>query len=37
MAVMYPKNIHVLDPEDSEIEVYEQLKKLYMDRKEGRQ
>ena len=27
MAVMYPKNIHVLDPEDSEIEVYEQLKK----------
>lgn len=27
MAVMYPKNIHVLDPEDSEIEVYDQLKK----------
>lgn len=26
MAIMYPKNIHVLDPEDSEIEVYNQLK-----------
>ena len=24
---MYPKNIHVLDPEESEIEVYNQLKK----------
>lgn len=27
MAIMYPKNIHVLDPEDSELEVYDQLKK----------
>lgn len=26
MAVMYPKNIHVLDPEDSELEVYNQLR-----------
>lgn len=26
MAIMYPKNINVLDPEDSEMEVYNQLK-----------
>ena len=26
MAVMYPKNIHVLAPEDSELEVYNQLR-----------
>ena len=26
MAIMYPKNIHVLDPEDSELEVYNQLR-----------
>lgn len=26
MAIMYPKNINVLDPEDSELEVYNQLK-----------
>ncbi|WP_294242062.1 NERD domain-containing protein [Pseudobutyrivibrio sp.] len=26
MAIMYPKNIHVLDAEDSEIEVYNQLR-----------
>lgn len=27
MAIMYPQNINVLDPEDSEKEVYEQLKR----------
>lgn len=27
MATMYPKNINVLDPEDSELEVYNQLKR----------
>ncbi len=27
MAIMYPKNINVLDPEDSELEVYNQLKR----------
>ena len=27
MAIMYPKNINVLDPEDSEVEVYNQLKR----------
>ena len=26
MAVMYPNNIHVLDPEESELEVYSQLR-----------
>ena len=26
MAIMYPKNINVLDPEDSELEVYKQLR-----------